>query len=473
MSNTSFTAKDMLLNNLSEHRVIRIDGSDRWMDQLIDEIIVQSPDSLLFEADLQPVDIEAKLAHFLGVENYHAQIRQALENKSLLNKRLVIILSSASVNADSLSYLMELTEIGEFHRNAVTLVLRTSHGLVELLTTTPALAARLDGYYEEEKNAVKVSGSNIFNPMLVGTVAAVVLLAGAAGYYFLSGSDTAQPEPAVAAEPAKTAEPNRNAVANVAPELAEKPVTAPVDVNSRPEKVTESLARPVQPEQNESVVEKNEQVTTDKMVAELAQVLDKSTPEAKKTAAPEAQADAPADVQPVAVTEPVKPVAQVAIPESKQVTPEVSLSENTPAIADPVAVSAETAAGSVAHLNNAAAVKTLISEWQDAWGKQDWPRYINAYIQELPHGVKMSLEEWREFRKERLLSPPWVKLEFGEVRLTRLNSHWFRAEFYQRFEKPNYADETTKRLELRLTTDGWKIASENPIGTVVLKRSAN
>jgi hypothetical protein len=215
-------------------------------------------------------------------------------------------------------------------------------------------------------------------------------------------------------------------------------------------------------------------VETQKLVAELAQVLEKNSPDTKQAAqSTEQTPDTKPEIN-VRVDKPT-PTLQIAVPEkteplklaSKTAVAEATKTEST------VATSGDAAVGSVAHLNNAASVQQLITDWQDAWRKQDWPRYINAYIDERPHGVKMSLEEWRAFRKQRLLSPPWIKLEFGDVRLTRLNSHWFRAEFYQRFEKPNYADETTKRLELMLTASGWKIASENPIGTVVLKRSAN
>ena len=126
---------------------------------------------------------------------------------------------------------------------------------------------------------------------------------------------------------------------------------------------------------------------------------------------------------------------------------------------------------SVASLNNEAEVRKVVDRWGKAWEAQDWESYIGSYVQHTNlYGVKMSIEEWRAFRKKRLLTPEWIKLELGKPKYTRLNTHWYRVEFYQRFEKPGYADETTKRLELTLTSYGWKIASEAADGTIVLKR---
>jgi hypothetical protein len=153
-------------------------------------------------------------------------------------------------------------------------------------------------------------------------------------------------------------------------------------------------------------------------------------------------------------------------------TPELQLPVKPPIQSKPVVKTAQPIAKkSVAGINNEKAVRAVVNGWSSAWAAQDWDAYINSYLQHTQlYGVKMSVEEWRAFRKKRLLTPAWIKLKLGEAKYTRLNSHWYRVEFYQRFEKPGYADETTKILELTLTSSGWKIASEATDGTVVLKR---
>ncbi len=513
MNDTGVTSSDMLLNNLVDHQVIRIEGSQGWMKQVSDRIIVSHEDCLVLNGELILSTVQERLSAYLNVENDASFIQQELKGWLVKGKRLLIIVDSHSVGANALTYLMGLPSICDENGTAVSIILVTSPELIKALKSSPALAAKLDGYYQEDKETNPVAVGQSYKAL---TSAAVVVCLGIGGY-FLYSSTTDKSQPAeqdalvdnssVVSLDETTQQPSSSVVDNEPATSMNDDAATKVDVPHESDKVVIKLvdsngdgeADSIKKSVVKLVKEKAASTTDRQLLTEFSTAIESAKAELVPSTE-NVRGDAPssnvgktgvAAVHHIQKSEPVTGSAQtkektaepkdepgpvIDNPQEPVVKlvvdiPETTETNNHIAAVVSVAPKKYTTAKAIAAINNEAAVSQVVEQWGKAWGSQDWNGYINSYLQNTKlYGVKMSLEEWRAFRKKRLMTPEWIKLELGDVKYTRLNSHWYRAEFYQRFEKPGYADETTKRLELTLTSNGWKIASEAAEGTVVLKR---
>ena len=526
MSETGLTSTDMLLSNLADHQVIRIEGSQEWMNRIADHIALSNKEHLVLNGELILSSVQEQLAEYLNVDDDASFIQQELKGWLVEGKRLLIIVDSHSVGANALTYLMGLPSICDENGPAVTLILLTTPELLKALKSSPALAAKLDGYYQEESESKPIATASDSKTKGVAVAAAVACI-GAGVWYFLQPSSTpntvaeqtATPSPFVQSpqqqpaqpslpvlEKAETADKSEKAETKAAQQI--KPVEVisakqeeqTVDSQQIAGNTTKAEEKDASPVQQVLLAELSEAVQSAKAglnptvesaenaaikatneIAEASGVAENTTApvtaEKTVTVAPAetVKAQAKTTEEQVVAAQPVKPQVTVDA-EQKDVAKTQSQSNSNAVVSSernqkPVVTKKYATAAAIAAINNEDSVREVVAQWGKAWGSQDWDGYIDSYLQNTKlYGVKMSLEEWRAFRKKRLLSPKWIKLELGDATFTRLNTHWYRAEFYQRFEKPGYADETTKRLELTLTANGWKIASEATEGTVVLKR---
>ncbi|WP_415893650.1 hypothetical protein ACMXYN_04320 [Neptuniibacter sp. PT8_73] len=491
MSDSSLSSSELLLSNLSDHQVIRIEGSFQWMEYLTDQVKQAQPDTFEVNGSLALDLLQNSLAEFLHVEAGASFIQQELKRWLQQGRRLHIIVNSNDVSSEALTYLLGLPSICDETGPAVTIILLSTPEIVSALKSSSLLASKLDGYYQEEVDSSPVSrGGN--KPLIAIGALTVVCLSAGGWYWFDSQKDSSAPVALVnSAEDSSfkvdnaAITPSSQSEETVAENQLDTKTTKPVILEEKAEFIAELNANKAEPEP--AVVKSPEPVVIDKklnpeLVASLTATVEKAKQKRDKTSESSIDQVKKAQVQePTKVVESVTAtdVAKVAATEQKKVTlPKSVVTAGQPKV-DSSLPSSEAQAEPVTEFvvklgpkeNNEKAVREVFTTWHTAWEKQDWDDYINSYLQNTTlYGVKMSLEEWREFRKNRLLSPQWIKLEIKSPKYTRLNSHWYRVEFYQRFEKPGYADETNKRLELTLTSAGWKIASEAANGTVVLKR---
>ncbi|WP_415900318.1 hypothetical protein [Neptuniibacter sp. QD48_11] len=492
MSDSSLSSAELLLINLSDHQVIRIEGSARWMENLADQVKQTELDTLEIK-DLQALDVvQDNLAKFLQVEAGVSFIRQELECWLQHGRRLCIIVNSDDVSTEALTYLLGLPSICDETGPAVTIILLSTPEIVSVFKSSSLLASKLDGYYQEEVDSSPVSAGGNKPLVAIGALAVVCLSAG--GWYWFD----AQQDSLAPAAVAKSTE-------NLSPKIVETEITR----SSQSEKVSiaehpqdTKAAKPVIPEEKTelaaepsvtkvktapAVVKSPEPVAVEKklnpeLVASLTATVEQAKQKRDKTLQSSIEQVKKAQ-EPSKVVEPAKTADALKVAEAelkKGTLPKSAVAAIQPKDVSPMpSAEPQPQTKPVTEFvvkpgpkeNNVKAVREVFTTWHTAWEQQNWDNYINSYLQNSTlYGVKMSLEEWREFRKDRLLSPDWIKLEIKSPKFTRLNSHWYRVEFYQRFEKPGYADETNKRLELTLTSAGWKIASEATKGTVVLKR---
>ena len=464
MTDSGLSSSDLLLSNLDDHQVIRIDGRKVWMEGLVEQVKQYHPEYLECNGVLDLQGLQLELSNYLSVEPGASFIQQQLKSQLNDGRKLLLIINVETIDIPALTYLLGLPSICNEEGSAVTVLLVSNPELVSVLKSTPSLAAKLDGYYQEEQEA---SVAPAFAPSKVAFVSVVLLsCAGLAGWYLLQEeenttsvtADVQQEKIESLSVDSKQSQPEGNDLAAInKPETKTKTSSDKAGVASS--EVASAEVVSVDDASPRLVTDKKKAVPTPivgtpnpKLLAELSTVVNNA--KLKRG-------------EPALSTENREPDRVKRKPALNIVSAEV-VSDSSSNLK---VVPQQKVVGSVARLNNEGEVRKVVENWGKAWQAQNWDSYIGSYLQKTTlYGVTMSLEEWRAFRKERLLTPKWIKLKLGKPKYTRLNSHWYRAEFYQRFEKPGYADETTKRLELTLTSTGWKIASEAADGTVVLKR---
>ncbi|MAY41401.1 MULTISPECIES: hypothetical protein [unclassified Neptuniibacter] len=476
MTDSGMSSAELLLSNLNDHQVIRIEGRVAWMTSLVGLIKEDQPDHIEFTGELTLQGLQAELADYLSVEPGASFIQQALKLRLAAGNKLLLIVNSEEVDTQALTYLLGLPSICDEEGSAVTVLLLSTPDLLSALKSTPSLAAKLDGYYQEDKDDVATTGLNINKTAVAAAVSLLVI--GIGGWYMTQQSsiDIDPPSPNLVntdSSSKESASVAQNSVKEPQKELLSQQEIASESIAGG---VVESTTGTVESPSVESKLEPvavtvHEASTVEgKVDANLAADLAATIEQAKAKKSGEAKiltvTAVEANTRKTNVsTEPSSKNIETALRDNP--TPEMPKIRTEEAVPPMVFKPVK----SVASLNNEAEVRKVVDNWGKAWKSQDWESYIGSYVQHTNlYGVKMSIEEWRAFRKKRLLTPEWIKLELGKPKYTRLNTHWYRVEFYQRFEKPGYADETTKRLELTLTSYGWKIASEAADGTIVLKR---
>ncbi|WP_415902992.1 hypothetical protein ACMXYR_03920 [Neptuniibacter sp. QD29_5] len=486
MNDSSLSSAELLLINLSDHQVIRIEGSAQWMKYLTGQVKQTQPDTFEIKGSLALDVVQDNLAKFLQVEAGASFVQQELERWLQQERRLHVIVNSDDVCLEALTYLLSLPSICNETGPAVTVILLSTTDMVSALKSSTLLASKLDGYYQEDVDLGSVSASSNKALITFGVLAFVCLTAGG-WYWFNANQDFTDPKFAVAnvaelsqnVDDTKAVQPTQNTQVVVASSphdykqtqlvITEENVGAtavdPSVITVEPELVVKSPESDVIPKK-----------LNPELVASLTATVEKAKQKRDKTSQILVNTTAKVKTQESVKVDELVKVAK-AEPKEVATSEQLNILAQTK-IASPITKNQRTAE-SVTELpvkpgpkeNNEKAVREVFTTWHTAWEQQNWDDYINSYLQNSTlYGVKMSLEEWRAFRKDRLLSPEWIKLEIKFPKFTRLNSHWYRVEFYQRFEKPGYADETKKRLEFMLTSAGWKIASEATNGTVVLKR---
>lgn len=463
-------ASELLLQNIDQHQVVRIDGPRVWVNKLLAQTQQHYPDHFQCEGKLEFLSLQAALADYLSVEQSASLILQALKKRLLVGKKLLITIDCESVDVQALTYLLSLPSVCDEQGAAVVVLLVSTPELVSILKVNPSLAAKLDGFYQDGFNANSSSAFFAKTILWIGFIA----LVGLGLWTWYSGFMGEASEDKVSATIDEVVKDSmvpltvellddEEVTNNEVLEQVSEPITPPVKLNG--EAVPLESIRATQNIDHAGSAAQNQIMLNPVLVADLTAVVEEAKGElwsdkselTRRFIAVNDAGFSPSytgnidgrDVLKVISTTPGNVLNHSLLEDEtseKQVSP-------------------------VAAMNNEDEVRKVFEVWHQAWQSQNWDVYIGSYIQDASlYGVDMPVEEWRQFRKERLLSPEWIKLELGTPTFSRLNTHWYRIEFYQRFEKPGYADETTKRLELQLTAEGWKIASEAAEGTVVLKR---
>lgn len=481
MNSADASVIDLLLTNLPEHRVIRLQGTLQWCESVRQRLSVMAGYSLeVIQGQIGLADLQPKL------------------QRGSSSSR-IIWLDPESIDRDACTFLAEF--LRKAHDGQVRVVIVSSPELNSVLDSLPRDSALLvDGIYQQELEIGRGGGQNKI-PLWLGA-GVFLALAGFSGWYFMQPTVPASntgtvtmPNPLVSpATPKAPVTKKETGTLNKQSPDSSPAVVEKTQFAAEPAKPVSGLElseqeHEVEPsssvEARRSVIDlyesvllssaakasdlseeppvdgENEHKSTETAVVETSPEVAESIDKASEL--PEQVRAEPAEEIAAAVKVPeMSPVGHVAPEENRSVQPPAGIAQ---IISD---YSVNPAAVSLPE-TELERIMATVDQWATGWSEQNWERYIGSYITK-PHGIPMPLAEWREFRKQRLLEPEWLKLTFGKPTLTVHDTHWVKVELYQRFEKPGYADETTKRLAMQKTAEGWKIASEATDGTVVLSR---
>lgn len=108
---------------------------------------------------------------------------------------------------------------------------------------------------------------------------------------------------------------------------------------------------------------------------------------------------------------------------------------------------------------------TTLQGWAAAWSEQATDVYFVFYTKDFaPQG--MSRKHWEHERRQRLQKPDWIRIALSEFEVNRISDQEAQVELIQEYRASNYQDRTRKRLRLRQTPDGWRIAAEQSLATL-------
>ncbi|WP_315126597.1 tetratricopeptide repeat protein [Comamonas antarctica] len=178
------------------------------------------------------------------------------------------------------------------------------------------------------------------------------------------------------------------------------------------------------------------------------------TPAPAPVSAPAAPAPSPAAPAPAPVAaapavrsaEPgvqPKPVAAAPAPVAKAATP---APEPKPAAAPAVAE-----------------IESAVKDWADAWEKQDMPRYLAAYSERFEPANRVSLAQWKEARRVRIVGKSDISIKLQNIQVA-VDGDQATAKFRQNYVAGSLNTTTRKTLSLRHEGGHWRIVRETTGG---------
>lgn len=154
---------------------------------------------------------------------------------------------------------------------------------------------------------------------------------------------------------------------------------------------------------------------------------------------------------------------QTTVPVTKPVT---TVANATPVVSKPVAVKAPvTQTDSKKPVNDSEQWVATLQGWAAAWSGKTPDIYFSYYAKDyVPPGIERST--WETQRRERIVSPQWIKIGLSEFRFKNLPGNRVRARFVQDYQSDDYHDKIRKEVVLGQTPDGWRILTERKVAVL-------
>ena len=113
-------------------------------------------------------------------------------------------------------------------------------------------------------------------------------------------------------------------------------------------------------------------------------------------------------------------------------------------------------------------LQDVVSSWASAWQSQFDEVYLMHYHKDFkPDGFK-SIEEWKNFRHERVMQPENITILLSGFELKEVKEEQATVWFWLEYSRPDYADRTHKELQLRKDGQIWMIERERNLSVVKL-----
>ncbi len=109
-------------------------------------------------------------------------------------------------------------------------------------------------------------------------------------------------------------------------------------------------------------------------------------------------------------------------------------------------------------------VASVLRAWSEAWSAKNADGYLAFYAPNfiLPDG--MSRREWEEYRRERLTSPAFIKVEIKDLKVQILDKGAVASTaFIQNYSSDGYRDSVKKVMLLANVGNAWHIVREETL----------
>src|SRR5210317_1991586 len=101
----------------------------------------------------------------------------------------------------------------------------------------------------------------------------------------------------------------------------------------------------------------------------------------------------------------------------------------------------------------------MIDNWKNAWMNQNFDQYIGYYSTNFKNNKGMDLEQWKQFRKPRVINKPSINLKLENIEISK-NNKLFSVSFTQIYQSGSIDSTTKKTLLIELVDNQLKIVNE-------------
>ena len=105
-------------------------------------------------------------------------------------------------------------------------------------------------------------------------------------------------------------------------------------------------------------------------------------------------------------------------------------------------------------------IKDTVLDWADVWMRQNIDAYLGHYSDEFLPGDGRTLQAWRQYRRNRLMSPGEIRVRISDLVVELMGSDHAQATFTQVYESDTYSDRVKKTLLMKLEDNNWRITQE-------------
>jgi len=104
-------------------------------------------------------------------------------------------------------------------------------------------------------------------------------------------------------------------------------------------------------------------------------------------------------------------------------------------------------------------IHVMIDNWKNAWMGQNFDQYIEYYSANFKNNKGMDLEQWKKFRKSRVINKPSINLKLENIEISK-NKDLFSVSFIQIYQSGDIDSTTKKTLLIELIDGQLKIVNE-------------
>lgn len=103
---------------------------------------------------------------------------------------------------------------------------------------------------------------------------------------------------------------------------------------------------------------------------------------------------------------------------------------------------------------------SVVNDWARKWSNRDVEGYLAAYSSDFKPPDGISVNVWRSQRKDRLLSPSYIRVNVDDFRVKFISDQYAQVVFVQEYQSDTYSDTVEKTLLMHNKDGRWLIAEE-------------